>query len=281
MRNLYQEAKSCFLTADPDEKMQLSLEIASAWDAGQLQWQEGETPLEPVLQLNQPGRLDKPELVAAGKVKNRGFKSVQQRAALIHALAHIEMTAVNLAWDSIYRYRQMPEEYYADWVKTAREETQHFYMLRQSLRDMGYDYGDFPAHNELWQMAVTTADDLMARMAIVHRVLEARALDVVPFSVEKFRAIGDKATADSLIIIANDEIGHVNAGSCWFRYCCEQQQVDADTMFFKLIKQYLRSTPKGPFNREARIKAGFSNWEMQELERQDALFKANKLKKQL
>ena len=278
MRNLYQEAKNCFLTEDPDEKMQLSLEIASDWDAGNLQWHEGEVPLEPVLQLNQPGRLEKPELVEARKVKNRGFKSVQQRAALIHALAHIEMTAVNLSWDSIYRYRQLPEEYYADWVKTAREETQHFYLLRQSLRDMGYDYGDFPAHNELWQMAVTTADDLMARMAIVHRVLEARALDVVPFSVEKFRAIGDKTTADSLIIIANDEIGHVNAGSRWFRYRCEQEQVDADQMFFSLIKKYLRSTPKGPFNREARLKAGFSRYEMQELERLDALFKEQKRK---
>lgn len=279
MRNLYQEAKNCFLTADPDEKMQLSLEIASDWDAGLLQWNEGDAPLEPILQLNQPGRLEKPELVEAGKVKNRGFKSVQQRAALIHALAHIEMTAVNLSWDSIYRYRQLPGEYYDDWVKTAREETQHFYLLRQSLRDMGYDYGDFPAHNELWQMAVTTADDLMARMAIVHRVLEARALDVVPFSVEKFRAIGDKSTADSLIIIANDEIGHVNAGSRWFRYRCEQEQVDADKMFFGLIKKYLRSTPKGPFNREARLKAGFSTYEMQELERLDAAYKQNKQQK--
>ncbi len=275
MRNLYQEAKNCFLMSDPDEKLQLSLETASAWDAGQLNWQEGETPLEPVLQLNQPGRLEKPELVAAGKVKNRGFKSIQQRAALIHALAHIEMTAVNLAWDSIYRYRHLPEEYYNDWVKTAREETQHFYLLRQSLRDMGYDYGDFPAHNELWQMAVNTADDLMARMAIVHRVLEARALDVVPFSVDKFRSIGDKQTADSLIIIANDEIGHVNAGTRWYRYRCEQEQLDADKMFFTLMKKYLRSTPKGPFNTEARLKAGFSRFEMRELERLDREYKAS------
>ena len=274
MKNLYQEAKNCFLTDDPDEKLELSLEIAGAWNSDLLEWKEGDSLLnDPPLQLKQPGHPDKPVLVEVSKLKNRGFKSVQQRASLIHALAHIELTAVNLSWDSIYRYRHLPKEYYDDWVQTAKEETQHFYLLRQSLRDMGYDYGDFPAHNELWQMAVTTADDLMARMAIVHRVLEARALDVVPFSVEKFRSIGDSKTADSLVIIANDEIGHVNSGTRWFRYRCEQEQVDPDKMFFTLIKKYLKSTPRGPFNREARIKAGFSLAEMQELERLDAAYK--------
>ncbi|MCU7940154.1 MAG: ferritin-like domain-containing protein [gamma proteobacterium symbiont of Bathyaustriella thionipta] len=280
MKNLYQEAKNCFLTADPDEKLAMSLAVAGAWDGGLLEWQEGDPLLqEPPLQLNIPGRLESPVLVDVKKVKNRGFKSLQQRASLIHSLAHIELTAVNLAWDSVYRYRHLPKEYYDDWVQTAKEETQHFYLLRQSLRDMGYDYGDFPAHNELWQMAVTTADDLMARMAIVHRVLEARALDVVPFSEEKFRAMGDRQTADSLVIIANDEIGHVNAGSRWFRYRCEQEQVDPDKMFFTLMQKYLKSTPKGPFNRDARMKAGFSLIEMQELERLDAQYKQEKTQK--
>jgi uncharacterized ferritin-like protein (DUF455 family) len=273
MKNLYQEASRCFLMDDPDDKLALSLDIVAAWKNKQLEWAEGG---EPVIQYSMPGRLQKPELVDASKVKNRGFKSIQQRASLIHALAHIELTAVNLSWDSVYRYRHMPREYYDDWIKTAGEETQHFYLLRQSLRDMGYDYGDFPAHNELWQMAVETADDLMARMAIVHRVLEARALDVVPFSVGKFRDIGDRKTADSLIIIANDEIGHVNAGARWYRYRCEQKQVEPHTMFFSLIKKYLRSSPKGPFNREARLKAGFTMEEMQELERLDAEYKQQK-----
>ena len=273
MKNLYQEAKTCFLMADPDEKLERSLAIAGEWDAGLLEWKEGDALLEPVIHFDAPGRLGKPELVQTNKVKNRGFKSIHQRASLVHALAHIELTAVNLSWDSVYRYRHMPKEYYDDWVQTAKEETQHFYLLRQSLRDMGYEYGDFPAHNELWQMAVDTAEDLMARMAIVHRVLEARALDVVPMSVEKFRGIGDRKTADSLVIIANDEIGHVNAGSRWFRYRCEQEEVDSDKMFFTLMKKYLRSSPKGPFNREARIKAGFSLAELQELERLDAEYK--------
>lgn len=274
MKNLYQEAKNCFLSVDPDEKLEMSLDIAGAWDSGRLEWQEGDTLLHELpLQLNQPGRRDKPVLVDVSKVKNRGFKSVQQRASLIHALTHIELTAVNLSWDSVYRYRHLPKDYYDDWVQTAREESRHFYLLRQSLRDMGYDYGDFPAHNELWQMAVNTADDLMARMAIVHRILEARALDVVPFAVDKFRGIGDSKTADALVIIANDEIGHVNSGARWFRYRCEQEQLDPHKTFFTLMKKYLKSTPRGPFNREARMKAGFSLAEMQELERLDAEYK--------
>ncbi len=277
MKNLYQEAKECFLTHDPDEKLELSLKTAGLWEGGLLEWQEADPLLSEIpLQLNQPGRLEKPLLVDVHKVKNRGFKSIQQRASLIHALAHIELTAVNLAWDSVYRYRHLPKEYYNDWVKTAKEEAQHFYLLRKSLRVMGYDYGDFPAHNELWQMAVTTADDLMARMAIVHRVLEARALDVVPFSVEKFRHLGDRQTANSLVIIANDEIGHVNSGTRWFHYRCEQDQVDPHNMFFSLINQYLKSTPKAPFNRDARMKAGFSLAEMQELERLDSEYKQQK-----
>ena len=272
--NLYQQAKNCFLSPVPEEKLQLSLQIASDWEAGVLDWQDGEAPL----QLDQPGRLDKPVFVELKKIKKRGFNSIQQRASLIHALAHIELTAVNLAWDSIYRYRDLPKEYYDDWVQTGKEESQHFQLLQQSLNNMGYEYGDFPVHNELWQMAVTTADDLMARMAIVHRVLEARALDVIPFSVDKFRHLGDKHTADSLIIIANDEIGHVNAGARWFRYRCEQEKVNPDEMFFKLLKKYLKASPKGPFNYDARLKAGFNQYEMQELERLDLEFKQNKIK---
>jgi len=280
MKNLYQEAKNCFLTDDPYEKIALSQDITAAWDSGLLEWQEGDPLLsEPPLQLNQPGHLDKPPIVDVHKVKNRGFKSIQQRASLLHALAHIELTAVNLAWDTVYRYRHLPQEYYADWVQTGKEEAHHFSLLCAGLKDMGYAYGDFPVHNELWQMAVTTADDLMARMAIVHRVLEARALDVVPFSVEKFRTIGDHQTADSLLVIANDEVGHVNSGARWFRYCCQQQQLDPEKMFFSLIKKYLRATPRGPFNRDARIKAGFSLTEMAELERLDKDYKLQKQQK--
>jgi len=282
MKNLYQEALSCFLTIDPDEKLALSLDLVADWEAGLLQWQEGDDFIcEAPKHFNSPGRLDKPILVDTAKVKNRGFKSIQQRAALIHALSHIELTAVNLCWDTIYRYRHLPKEYYSDWIQAAKEETQHFYLLRESLRELGYEYGDFPAHNELWQMAVTTADDLMARMAIVHRVLEARALDVVPLSINKFRSIGDNKTADALVIIANDEIGHVNAGTRWFHFRCAQEQVDPDTMFFSLLNKYFKSTPRGPFNKEARKQAGFSSYEMNELERLDIQYKQQKQQQKL
>ncbi len=272
MKNLYTEAKKCFLTQDPDEKLTLSQAVVADWDNGRLEWQDGDEPIA----LDFPGRLDRPVLVPPNKVRKRGFKSIQQRASLIHALTHIELTAVNLSWDSVYRYRHMPKAYYDDWINTAREETLHFYALRARLRDMGFEYGDLPAHDELWQMAVRTADDLMARMAIVHRVLEARALDVVPFSEARFRDIGDKQTADALVMIANDEIGHVNAGARWYRYCCEQQQTDPDEMFFRLLEKYLQSTPRGPFNREARLKAGFSLAEMYKLEQLDTEYKMNK-----
>ena len=145
MKNLYEQAKKCFLTSDPEEKLQMSLQISSDWEAGLLEHKDGDSPI----QFDRPGRLDKPPFVAVYKVKKRGFKSIQQRAALIHALTHIELTAVNLAWDSIYRYRGLPKEYYDDWVQTGKEESQHFYLLKQSLNEMGYDYGDFPVHDEL------------------------------------------------------------------------------------------------------------------------------------
>lgn len=265
MKNLYEEARRCLLISDPDEKAECSREIVSAWKAGELDWSEGEAPQR----LDTPGRPEKPPLVHPNKVPKRGFRSETQRAALIHALTHIELTAVNLAWDSIYRYRGMPKEYYLDWIRTGGEEARHFVGLRSRLRAMGFDYGDFKAHDELWQNAVDTADDLMHRMGVVHRVLEARALDVVPVSIGRFRKIGDPETASILTTIANDEVGHVSAGSHWFRYRCEQEGLEPDSTFFRLVKQYMKAYPKGPFNREARLKAGFSENELALLEHYD------------
>ena len=265
MDNLYIEAQRCFLIADPDEKMEATREVASRYLAGELDWQSQDTPI----QYEVPGRLAKPELVTPREVQRRGFNSELQRARLLHALTHIELTAVNLAWDTIYRFRGLPKEYYDDWAQTALEEAGHFLGLRERIRTLGYDYGDFNAHDELWKSAVQTADDIMDRMAVVHRVLEARALDVVPFSREKFIEIGDSETGKILTIIANDEVGHVNAGSRWFRYRCEQRGLDPDTTFFELAKQYIKAYPKGPFNHQARREAGFSEREIQLLDYHD------------
>ncbi len=262
MNNLFQQAEHCLLLADPDAKMSYTMDLFASWKNGTLEWQEGTAP---DLNIN-PGRLDRPTLVPPKAVPKRGFGSETQRAALIHALTHIELTAVDLAWDSVYRYRGLPREYYDDWIHTAADETRHFLDLRNRLRAMGFDYGDFAAHNGLWQRAVETASDLMDRMAIVHRVMEARALDVVPGILEQFRSIGDHETAAVLTEVANDETAHVDAGTRWFRYRCKEENIDPDRKFFQLIIKYLGKYPKGPFNHQARRAAGFSNNEMEVLE---------------
>ncbi len=262
MDNLYRQARHCLLLSDPDEKMALTMELFASWENGSLEWKDGEPP-EPDIN---PGRQERLTLVSPDSVPKRGFGSETRRAALIHALTHIELTAVNLAWDTVYRYRGLPREYYDDWIHTAADETRHFLALRDRLRVMGFDYGDFPAHDRLWQHAVETADDLMDRMAIVHRVMEARALDVVPRTLERFRAIGDPETAAVLTDVANDETAHVGAGTRWFRYRCCEEGVDPDQKFFELVMQYIGHYPKGPFNHDARSKAGFSENEMALLE---------------
>ncbi len=269
MENLYQQAKDCFLLADPDEKIALTYETVAAFNAGALSWTEGERPEL----LNEPGRLDKPEIVMPRDLNKRKWSKDEGRAALIHSLAHIELTAINLAWDSVYRYRDMPKEYYQDWVHCAEEEAVHFTMLRDRLREMGYDYGSFPAHNELWKMAVNTADDLMDRMGMVHRVFEARALDVVPVTLKKFEAQNDSTMVKALNTICNDEIAHVSAGTRWFHYRCEQEKIDPDETFFSLINKYMTKPLSGPFNHEARLKTGFSQNELDYLERKSPVKK--------
>jgi uncharacterized ferritin-like protein (DUF455 family) len=260
--NLYHQAKSCFLLSDPDEKLAKTLELVEGWRSGGLEWREGEKPQK----LNQPGRLERPEIVKPRELNRRRTGKVEGRAAMIHAMAHIELTAVNLAWDNIYRYRDMPRAFYDDWVQTAGEESTHFFALRDCMRELGFDYGDFPVHNGLWEMALSTADDLMHRMAIVHRVLEARALDVVPKTIKKFAAMGDAKMVSTLTMIVNDEVGHVNAGTRWFHYRCEQEKLAADETFFSLVKHYLHGPLKGPFNRELRLQAGFSENEIDQLQ---------------
>ncbi|MCW8880838.1 MAG: ferritin-like domain-containing protein [Sedimenticola sp.] len=269
MTTLYEEAKRCFLIADPDEKLDATLSVVADWDAGNLSLEGDDEPIAFAV----PGRLDRPILVAPQQVSKRGFGSVAKRASLIHSLAHIELTAVNLAWDTIYRFRGMPRDYYADWVKCAGEESKHFFALRDQLRAMGFDYGDFTAHDELWGSAVETGHDLMDRMGIVHRVFEARALDVVPQTRAKFLELGDSKTASILTMIANEEIGHVSAGTRWFRYRCEQEGLEPDATFFQLLQQYLGNFPKGPFNRDARLQCGFSENELARLESEDAAFR--------
>jgi len=262
VKNLFEEAQRCFLLTDPDEKIEATREVAHRYLAGKLDWQSRDTPI----QYKAPGRLDKPQIVTPRKAPKRGFNSPLQRARLLHALTHIELTAVNLAWDTIYRFREMPKAYYDDWAQTAIDEANHFIDLRTLMRQLDFDYGDFNVHDEIWNAAVQTSGDIMDRMAVVHRVLEARALDIVPQSIDRFTAIGEHASARALTTIANDEVAHVSAGSRWFRYRCEQEGLDADSTFFKLVKQYTKGYAKGPFNLEIRREAGFSENELSLLE---------------
>ena len=221
---------------------------------------------EPAQALFVPGRPDRPRLIPPRDVASRGLGSPEGRAAFVHAIAHIEFNAINLAWDAVYRFRGMPQEFYADWVGVAADEARHFTMLRKRLQQLGHDYGDFDAHNGLWEMAEKTAHSCRERMALVPRVLEARGLDVTPGMIVRLRSVGDDATADILEIILREEIAHVAAGSYWFRWCCERDGIDAEAEFARLIDLHEHGALRGPFNREARLAAGFGIAELERLE---------------
>jgi len=196
----------------------------------------------------------------------RGLGSVDGRLALIHAVAHIEFNAINLALDAVYRFRAMPAEYYADWITVAADEARHFSLLRTRLGELGAAYGDFDAHDGLWEMAVKTSATCLERMAMVPRVLEARGLDVTPGMIERVRAAGDTVTAEILALILREEVAHVAAGSRWFAWCCTREQLDPESTFLALIARHARGTIRGPFNIAARMAAGFSAAELKRLE---------------
>lgn len=190
------------------------------------------------------------------------MRTEEGRAALIHALAHIELNAINLALDAIWRFGEMPENYYSDWLKVAAEEAYHFSLLNTHLQTMGYAYGDFAGHNSLWEMADRTASDVLARMALVPRTMEARGLDASPPLRNKLTQIGDAKAASILDIILRDEIGHVAIGNHWFNWLCEQRGLEPIATYDTLAKQYNAPKLRRPFNLEARRKAGFSDAEL-------------------
>ncbi len=212
-----------------------------------------------------PGRPERPVLVHPSQLKNRAVGSQEGRAALIHALAHIEANAINLALDVIWRFDGMPERFYLDWLQVAREEALHFQLLSGHLNDLGFDYGDFPAHNGLWEMAKKTQGDLLARLALVPRTLEARGLDASPAIKNKLISVGDRKGADILDIILRDEIGHVAIGNHWYRHLCTARGLDPVSTYAALATAYGAQKLKGPFNLEARRAAGFDEAELAQL----------------
>lgn len=258
MTNLFDTAARCLTARDPEDKVRFTRTAAADHRAGRLTLETAGPPLP----IGEPGRPARPILVAPRELPRRGFDSAAGRTALIHAVAHIEFNAINLAWDAVYRFRDMPPAYYDDWVQVADEEAYHFTLLRARLRALGRDYGHFPAHDGLWQMARDTAHDPLVRMALVPRVLEARGLDVTPGMIERLRTAGDDETAALLAIILRDEIGHVAIGSRWFRFLCDARGLASELVFRALIEQYLKGRIKGPFHRNARVQAGFSEGEL-------------------
>ena len=260
--NLFLAAEQCLAARDPQEKGRLTQATAAAWRAGDLDLSDP----GPVVPIGAPGRPDRPELVPPRDLPRRRPNSPKGRAALIHAVAHIEFNAVNLAWDAVYRFRGLPRGWYDDWVQVAAEEAGHFDLMRGRLQDLGFDYGDFPAHDGLWEMAQATAFDPLVRMALVPRVLEARGLDVTPAMMERLRAAGDDATADCLAVILRDEIGHVAAGNRWFRYLCAERGLDPEPTWFALIDRHLRGELRCPLNLPDRRRAGFEDAELARLQ---------------
>ncbi len=260
--SLFAAAQYCLSASEPAQKVALTRATAAEFRAGRLSVPADDRLVDAI---GSPGRPPRPQLIEPRKLAQRGLGSAEGRAALIHAIAHIEFNAINLAWDAVYRFRGMPEDFYADWVDVADDEARHFSMLSERLAELGHCYGDFDAHNGLWEMAVVTADSCLKRMALVPRVLEARGLDVTPGMIERLRSVGDHATAEILEVILREEVAHVAAGSRWFAWCCAQSGVESESTFADLLDLHMRGSLRGPFNTEARLSAGFSDAELAHL----------------
>lgn len=209
-----------------------------------------------------PGRPARPELVPPRLVGRRSMATVEGRAMLVHALAHIEFNAINLALDALWRFPGMPEPYYLDWLRVASEEARHFTMLCGHLETLGARYGDFPGHDSLWEMVEKTKGDVLARMALVPRTLEARGLDAIPPLRAKLAQAGDHGAAAILDVLLAEEVGHVEIGNRWYLYLCAQRGLEPVSTYDALTVRYQAPVLKGPFNLDARRAAGFSEAEL-------------------
>lgn len=247
---------------DPAHKAAGVRQLAQAWAEGR-----GDLDAHAVLETRCaiPGHPELPELVSPMSVQRRAMNTPEGRAAMIHALVHIEFNAINLALDAIWRFADMPREYYTDWLQVADEEALHFTLLGRHLHTLGYAYGDFPAHNGLWEMALRTQHDALARMALLPRTVEAHGLDVTPGMKAKLVQAGDREVAPILDIVLRDEIGHVAIGNRWFNYLCEQRNLVPIATYAALLAEHHAAPLRGPFNLEARRAAGFSEEELSKL----------------
>jgi uncharacterized ferritin-like protein (DUF455 family) len=249
---------------EPEPRRKAALATALHAEARQLPL----SPTAPVPAAVLPGRPELPRLVHPARVPRRSPSKPEGLAALLHAIAHIEFNAINLALDAAWRFDGMPREFHDDWVRVAAEEAYHFTLLAEHLQSLGHAYGDFPAHDGLWMMCEKTSGDVVARMALVPRTLEARGLDATPQIQAKLRQVNTPAAmraVEILDIILRDEIGHVAIGNHWYRFLCEREGLDPVTHYGALVDQYAAPRLYPPFNEEARLRAGFSAEELRRL----------------
>jgi uncharacterized ferritin-like protein (DUF455 family) len=262
MIGLYDRLERALLEPDPVIKTDAVFRLEQNWVQNKLSLESTQGPLD----LDDPGRPAHPELVSPRNLPKRSSNTPEGRIILLHAFAHIEFNAINIALDAVYRFRDMPMDYNSDWIKVASDESRHFRLLSNYLETLGSSYGAYPAHNGLWDMVCKTRHDSLHRMALVPRVMEARGLDVTPGMIEKFKQADDSIAVSILQTIYKDEIDHVRIGNCWYQYLCDQQNVDSAETFKRLVKHYLNGKLRGPFNHPARLEAGFDELELEQLE---------------
>jgi uncharacterized ferritin-like protein (DUF455 family) len=248
-------ARAIVVDADPASKVSLAREAARRLREGSLSFGPVSAP---VAMPDRPGRPERPELLAPRDMPRRSAGDERGRFALMHAIAHIELNAVDMAWDLVGRFahEDMPGAFLSDWAKVGAEEAQHFALVSARLGVLGGRYGDLPAHDGLWQSAQATGHDLLARLAVVPLVLEARGLDVTPGMIAQLQAAGDDQSAAVLGVILRDEQGHVACGLRWFRFVCAQRGLAPEPTFQALVRAHFKGTIRPPFNEAARGRAG-------------------------
>jgi uncharacterized ferritin-like protein (DUF455 family) len=259
--NLHSAAHAALMCCDPAGKVAAVRAFAEKLAAGELRAAASHS----AERIEIPGRPAQPELVSPRMVPRRRLGSPAGRAALYHAISHIEFNAINLALDALYRFPGMPDDYYRDWTRVAVEEALHFELMAAHLESLGSYYGELPAHNGLWEMALKTDFDVMVRMALVPRVLEARGLDVTPGIMQRVGKAGDSRAVEILDIIQRDEVGHVAIGNRWFRHECELRGLEPRATFRNLLREHTRGYLSGPFDEIARLQAGFTRLELDDL----------------
>jgi len=259
---MIEKASTSLLIKDPDEKVKSVYSLKSNWKR-----ETGKTEIQlKFIDVIVPGRPDFLNIVHKKDLPRRGIGTAIGHAAFVHALTHIEFEAINLALDIIYRFTEMPLNFYTDWIQLCGEECSHFEMLRSHLQTLGYSYGDFPVHDDLWDLSQLSKHSLLERLALIPRMAEARGLDVTASMQSRLLECGHTVTSEKLQTIYEEEIGHVQTGSKWFLYLCGGSQEIACKEYISILNKYGFTEFRKPLNRTARLKAGFSEQELAYLE---------------